>query len=54
MVTSEMKTFESDQITCSGKGWGRKLEKEKVGENKTKNEVNKHDTNKIITQNYKD
>lgn len=49
-----MTNFEKDQIMCSGKNWWRKLEKEKVGKNRTRKEVNEHDANKIITQNDKD
>lgn len=51
-VTSEMTNFE--KVMCSGKNLWRKLEKEKVGKNRTKKEVNEHDANKIITQNDKD
>lgn len=43
-----------EKVMCSGKNWWRKLEKEKVGKNRTKKEVNEHDANKIITQNDKD
>lgn len=43
-----------EKVMCSGKKLWRKLEKEKVGKNRTKKEVNEHDANKIITQNDKD